>query len=96
MGSRAEEIARELGRIRSEAAAAEAEAAAEASTTEGELVPMELFNGTGRSNGTASWFGEADPQRDKAAAQAAFEQRGGERTETAESVERIDRTEGAP
>lgn len=90
VSSRAEEIARELGRITSEAAAAEA-SAAEASVGERELVAMELFNDTAISNSTASWFGEADPQGQKVAAKAAFEKRG-ERTD--ESVERIDRTDG--
>ena len=84
MSSRAEEIARELGRISSEAGAAEAGA------REGELVPLDLFNGTARGNGTASWFGAADPDRAKIAAQAAFERRGGERTD--ESDEMIDPT----
>ena len=90
MGSRAEEIARELGRITSEASAAEA-TAAEASVGERELMPMELLNGTASYNSTASWLGEADPQRDKVAAQAAFEKRG-ERPDG--SVERIDRIDG--
>ena len=89
MGSRAEEIARELGRLTSEASAAET-TAAEASVGERELV-MKLLNGTASYNVTASWLGEANPQRDKSAAQAAFEKRGG-RLDA--SIERIDRIDG--
>ena len=67
MGSRAEEIARELSRI-----SAEGTEVLEASGEN--LVPVLSLNGTAASNSTASWFGE-DLQRERVAAQAAFEER---------------------
>lgn len=67
VGSRAEEIARELGRISEEIME-------KAEPHSAEIVPVLLSNGTVRLNSTASWFGE-DLQRERIAAQAAFEEK---------------------
>jgi len=67
VGLRAEEIARELGRISEETLE-------KAEPRGAEIVPVLLKNGTVWLNSTASWFGE-DLQRERIAAQAAFEEK---------------------